>query len=187
MIKSVIWFLALLTLLSDGFIVVLGVLFMAEKLKFTKQFTRIVKRLQPISLSFAFAVALTATLGSLFFSEVAKFQPCVLCWYQRILMYPQSIILYLSIMRSEKVMKPYLMVISALGAGIAAYHYVLQIIPKAFPAPCSAAEGGVSCIKGYTFYFGYISIPTMSLTAFILILFFLAILRKDNSVKSKKQ
>ncbi|WP_082321816.1 disulfide bond formation protein B [Variovorax paradoxus] len=38
----------------------------------------------------AFLVAFASTLGSLFFSEVMKLEPCVLCWYQRIAMFPLS-------------------------------------------------------------------------------------------------
>src|SRR3989338_2312104 len=111
MIKTVIQSLAILVLLSDIFLVIVAVAFMTEKLRFGKWFTRIKKLFSRYAYILAFLVALTATLGSLFLSEVAKFQPCILCWYQRILMYPQAILLYMAILRNQTVIKPYIIVL----------------------------------------------------------------------------
>ena len=182
MIKTVIQSLALLVLLSDVFIVLAAVLFTLEKLRIRKWFSPFRKMFAPYALSLALAVALISTLGSLFLSEVAKYQPCLLCWYQRIFMYPQAIFLYMAVVRREMVIKPYLMVLSIIGAAIASYHYLIQRFPAAEVLPCNTSSG-VSCTKG-TFYFGFISIPFMALTGFVLIIIFLMMMeKKKNNVK----
>lgn len=178
MIKTVIQSLAALVLLSNMFIVTTVVLFAAENMKLTKWFSSFRKFFAPYALILAFAVALTSTLGSLFLSEVAKFQPCLLCWYQRIVMYPQAIILYLAFIRRETVIKPYAIALSVVGAIIASYHYFIQLFPEAEILPCNI--GAVSCTQG-KFYFGYISIPFMALTGFILIIILLLFTDKKKS------
>jgi len=129
-----------------------------------------------------FLLSLAATLASLFLSEVAKFQPCILCWYQRILMYPQPLLLYTALVRNERVLKPYLLVLNILGALIAIYHYLLQRMPQSLLAPCDTS--GISCVKGYKFYMGYMSFPLMSLTLFLLIIIIL-LLDVKNPKRSK--
>ena len=177
MIKFVIQSLATLTLL--GQILLVGLIIVAILTFIFKKKVSFTKFVSENGYFGVFVITLIATLGSLFFSEVAKFTPCVLCWYQRILMYPQPLLLYVGILRKEFVLKYYLLVLNALGLGIAIYHYILQIEPKLLISPCVA--GDVSCVKGYTFYFGYISIPLMSATAFALNLLLLSL------TKSKKR
>lgn len=115
----------------------------------------------------AFIQALFATLGSLFFSEILKFPPCVLCWYQRILMYPLVIILAVGILRKDKGVYIYVLPFSILGIIIAIYHNLLyyKIIPES-QAPCLL---GVSCTTKFIEYFGFITIPFLSLLAFLII------------------
>jgi disulfide bond formation protein DsbB len=115
----------------------------------------------------AWTQALVATLGSLYFSEIRHFTPCVLCWYQRILMYPLVIIMAVGILRKDKRLYQYVMPLSILGTLIAFYHVLLQkgILPEAV-APCQI---GASCTTKFVGYFGFITIPVMSLTAFIVI------------------
>lgn len=120
------------------------------------------------SLRLAFAVALAATLGSLFYSEVAGFAPCGLCWYQRILMYPQAVILGLAAWKNDKNIAPYSLVLSLIGAVIAAYHYYIQV-GGAPVTSCSLVGYSASCSAKFAMQFGYITIPLMSLTAFLLI------------------
>jgi len=121
---------------------------------------------------FAFIVALVAMSGSLFYSEVAGYTPCTLCWYQRILMYPQVILFGVVLWKSERRTADYHIALSALGAFIAGYHYLLQIgiLPE---LPCSATGFSVSCAQVFTMNFGYITISMMSLTAFALIILFM--------------
>lgn len=123
-------------------------------------------------LLFSFIVATTATLGSLFYSEIAGFEPCKLCWFQRIFMYPQSILLGMAVWKKDKNIVNYGIVLSGLGALIALYHYLLQLglVPS---IACSAIGYSISCSQRFVMNFGYITIPMMSLTAFLMMLFFL--------------
>lgn len=117
----------------------------------------------------AFIVALVAMIGSLLFSEVAHFTPCVLCWYQRIAMYPQVILLGLALSGKNRDVIWQSIVLSGIGAVIAIYHYYLQLGGPAI-APCSVGSGGTDCALKVAFTFGYITIPVMALTGFLMIL-----------------
>ena len=120
------------------------------------------------ALWFAFLVALIATSGSLFYSEVAGFEPCKLCWFQRIFMYPQVLLLGMAIWKKDRHIADYGILLAVLGALVAGYHYLLQlgIAPN---LPCSAVGYSVSCSQVFVMNFGYITIPLMSFTAFLLI------------------
>lgn len=116
-----------------------------------------------------FLIASMATVGSLFYSEMAGYEPCKLCWYQRIFMYPQVIILGIALVMRDSKARVYSIALSSFGALIAGYHYLLQlgIAPN---IPCSAVGYSVSCAKNFVMNFGYITIPLMTLSAFALIL-----------------
>ena len=185
MVKAVVQGLAFLTLLSDIFILQLAVSFILEKLRLFKFFGRQKKFFGPRAWSLIFTVSAVATLGSLFFSEVGKFVPCLLCWYQRIFMYPQPIMIYLAIMRDEYVIRPYLYTLNVIGGLIALYHVFIQRFPALSIAPCDAT--GVSCTKVHNYYWGYITIPMMALTAFVLNMILLSLWKskvQSSNVKS---
>ncbi len=109
-------------------------------------------------------VASVATLGSLFFSEVMKYPPCVLCWYQRICMYPLVVILLLGLFPLDGKVLRYASPLALIGAGVASYHNLLyyKILPQS-AAPCSQ---GVSCTSVHIEWFGFVTIPLLSLVAF---------------------
>lgn len=115
----------------------------------------------------AWLVALIATGGSLYFSEVRGFVPCVLCWYQRILMYPQVILLGMASYRQDLRAAVYVLPLAVLGVGVAAFHYLEQKIPG-FGAP-ELCRQGVPCNLEYINWLGFITIPFLSLIAFTLI------------------
>lgn len=121
--------------------------------------------------------SIVATLGSLYFSEVRHFTPCVLCWYQRILMYPLILIISTGIIRKDKNIYAYVLPMSLLGGLIALYQVLLQngVLPHSI-APCTLAA---SCETKYTGYFGFITIPLMSLTAFTVISLCMLVYRKS--------
>lgn len=125
------------------------------------------------ALLFSFIVALIATLGSLFYSEAAHFEPCKLCWFQRILMYPQTILLGLALFKKDKNILGYAFWLSLTGAVIALYHYLLQI-GIAPSLSCSATGYSASCSQRFVMNFGYITIPMMALTAFLMNIVFAA-------------
>lgn len=117
----------------------------------------------------AFGVALTATLGSLMFSEVFKWVPCDLCWYQRVFMYPLAFVIGIGIMRREKSWALTALPLAGIGWVLALYHSLLQwgVIPSNL-APCT---NGVSCaVKEVEPWLGFITIPFMSLMAFTAII-----------------
>ncbi len=127
------------------------------------------------NLYLAWLVALAATLGSLYFSEVRHFVPCTLCWYQRILMYPLAIVLGIASYRQDGAVRGYVLPLSVLGMGFATYHVLEQNIPGfGSPALCRA---GIPCSLHYIHWLGFITIPVLSLTAFTLITVLLSTMR----------
>ncbi len=128
--------------------------------------------LRPKALTLAFIVALTATLGSLFFSDVAGYEPCKLCWYQRIFMYPQILLLGFATFKKDKNIINYSLILAIPGMLIALYHYLMQL-GFAPALSCAAIGYSASCSKEFVLQFGYITIPLMSLTAFLLIILLL--------------
>jgi disulfide bond formation protein DsbB len=112
----------------------------------------------------AWVQALTATLGSLFFSEILKLAPCVLCWYQRIAMYPLVVILTVGILLRDTRLKFYALPLSLTGLGISIYHNLLyyKFIPESI-APCTT---GISCTTRQIEWLGFVTIPLMALIAF---------------------
>ena len=119
-------------------------------------------------LLFSFIVALIATLGSLYYSDILGYEPCKLCWYQRIFMYPQVILLGVASLKKHKSIAIYSLLFSIIGAIIAAYHYLGQI--GSFSLPCSAVGYSSSCAETFILNYGYITIPMMALSAFSLII-----------------
>lgn len=107
-----------------------------------------------------------ATCGSLFFSEVLRWQPCVLCWYQRILMYPLAILLAIGIVRRDRGLHVYVLPFSIAGIGVSLYHYLLIKTDWLPPPACTV---GVPCTVDYLNWFGFINIPFLALTAFLII------------------
>ncbi|MBI2052075.1 MAG: disulfide bond formation protein B [Candidatus Sungbacteria bacterium] len=120
------------------------------------------------TLVFSFIVALAAALGSLFYSQIAGYEPCALCWYQRIFLYPQVFILGLALIKKDFSVAPYIQLLSAIGAIIAGYQHLLQL--GWVPSLVCTAVGGVSCAQRFVMGFGYITLPLMSFTAFLLLI-----------------
>ncbi|HVU06741.1 MAG TPA: disulfide bond formation protein B [Candidatus Paceibacterota bacterium] len=115
----------------------------------------------------AFVVSLLATAGSLIYSDVIGYEPCKLCWFQRIFMYPQVILMGIALWKKHDWMKTYGLALSCIGAAIALYHISGQY--GLAPLPCAAVGQSVSCAKEFVRTFGFITIPAMSFSAFSLI------------------
>jgi disulfide bond formation protein DsbB len=122
----------------------------------------------------AFVVAAIATGGSLFFSEIAHFVPCELCWFQRICMYPLSIVTLLAALRGDHRVARYLLPLPIVGAGVSVYHLLVEngVVEQA-KACLASAPGG--CATKWIDEFGWITIPTLALTGFVLLTGFLAL------------
>lgn len=127
---------------------------------------RISSSLGDSALTLAWFVALVATLGSLYLSEVADFTPCKLCWYQRIAMYPLALVLGIAALKRDLNVRRYVIPMVAVGGAISIYHYVLQRWPNLESAAC---EPTTPCTATWVWKFHYISIPFMALSGFALI------------------
>ena len=123
-------------------------------------------------------LASVSTLGSLFFSYVMGFAPCVLCWYQRIFLFPLVIILAVGLFPFDKSVVKYALPLAIAGWLTALYHTLLYagIIPESVQ-PCSQ---GVSCTEEYIDLFGFLTIPMLSLLSFSTIIALLIILTQRN-------
>jgi disulfide bond formation protein DsbB len=141
------------------------------------------KFLDNFGLYFAWLVAIIATSGSLYFSEVRAFVPCSLCWFQRIFMYPLVILLGVASFRQDKGIIPYVLPLSIIGGLIAAWHVLEENLPGLELPICKV---GVPCTVKYVNYLGFITIPVMSLTAFTLItVLLIGVLRARSSTLTR--
>jgi disulfide bond formation protein DsbB len=121
----------------------------------------------------AFVVAALATGGSLFFSEIAGFVPCDLCWFQRICMYPLSLLLLFAAYHGDYKFARYLIPIPLVGACVSVYHLLVENQVVSEPNACKI--GGAGCAVKWINEFGYMTIPTLALTGFLLLIGFLSL------------
>ncbi len=136
---------------------------------------------------FSFLVALGSVAGSLFYSEYAHFAPCELCWIQRGFLYTEAVILFVAIFaRKEEYVRKFgnwaqkaCITLSAIVFPISAYHMYLQFGGGDI-VPCSAI--GPSCQYVYFIQYGYVTIPTMALTASALILAFMLLKKPSGTI-----
>ena len=120
--------------------------------------------LHPIA--WAWFVALVAMSGSLYFSEVVGFVPCLFCWYQRIAMYPIVFVLGMGLLYKDPMVWRFALPLPLVGVVLSLYHVALQYQPSLEIVSCGT---GVSCSARYMAVFGFVSIPVMSSAAFLLI------------------
>jgi hypothetical protein len=121
----------------------------------------------------AFVVAAIATGGSLFLSEIAHFVPCELCWFQRICMYPLSLLTLFAAVHGDYRFARYLLPFPVIGAGVSIYHLLIENNVITEPSACRI--GGAGCAVKWINEFGYVTIPTLALTAFVLLIELLAL------------
>jgi len=124
----------------------------------------------------AAVVAATSTAGSLYFSEVADFTPCTLCWYQRIAMYPLVVILAVAAVRRDRDIWHYVVPLAGIGAAISTYHYIVEWFPEADSGVCKST---IPCTFVWFREFGFISLPLMALCGFALILTLVTLPQED--------
>lgn len=124
----------------------------------------------------AWLIALISTLGAIFLSEVVGVLPCVLCWYQRIAMFPLVVILAVGLLPFDARSVRYALPLAVAGWVIALYHCLLYwgVVPKDL-VPCGE---GASCTDVKAELYGFISVPLLSLAAFSLIVVFLLVVKK---------
>jgi disulfide bond formation protein DsbB len=129
---------------------------------------RVVAAIDDAALWIAFLVAATATAGSLYFSEVADFVPCTLCWYQRIAMYPLSLLLLIAAIRRDGGIRWYVGPLAGAGAVISTYHYLVEWFPSLESENvCSVS---VPCTAPWFRELGFVTLSFMALCGFLFIL-----------------
>lgn len=156
--------LSLLTIAAQLLTVVFSVALIAKNSSVGKKVLGLVDE---NVLKIGFVVSLIAVAGSLFYSEIAGYEPCKLCWFQRILMYPQLVLFGLALIKKDRRIIDYAFFLSIIGVLVAGYHYYLQIGGSSILS-CSTIGYSVDCSETFGAEFGYITIPLMAFSAFLL-------------------
>lgn len=127
----------------------------------------------------AWVITAAATLGALFFSEIMELPPCLLCWYQRIFMFPLVLLLPVGLFPFDPKVVRYALPLAVVGGAIAAYHQllVLGIVPES-ASPCTR---GVPCAEVQIEWLGFITIPLLAVAAFASIIVLLLVARALSS------
>ena len=179
--SSVIQFLSLATLIGD-IAIVLGLLAVCVRFLLKKPclLTAFIGR---HGLPLLFLVALTASAGSLYFSEIAQFTPCKECWFQRIFMYVQVPLLLVALIRKDRGIAPYILTLCAIGLIFSLHQYIGQVRAILLPALQGAcSDPTVNCAATEIFKYGYITIPMMAATGFLInALLALVVMRRSRS------
>lgn len=121
------------------------------------------------AVSLGFLLALGAVIGSLFYSEIIGFEPCVLCWWQRVAIYPLLALFTVAVYKKDRGVFSYVVPLSLIATVISLYHSYVYWGGKSI-LPCTALGG--ACSKIYVYAFGYVTIPAMVLSIAVLMLLF---------------
>ncbi|PIQ79708.1 MAG: disulfide bond formation protein B [Parcubacteria group bacterium CG_4_9_14_0_2_um_filter_41_8] len=174
--------LSILTIIAHALIVLLFFAWLSDKIAGTRLIERSRKIISPYALIILFLIPVVGIFVSLTLSGILDFEPCQLCWYQRMMMYPQAILALVALIRKQRMIIPYLIMLSVIGAIISAYQYYGQMITQYGSSIRSVfcAADSASCAEIYVLQFGYITIPLMTLTAFVLIIT-ISLIAKNNA------
>lgn len=178
MTDTVTLFLALLAIVAQVSVVATLAFFAAGRFSLTARDAggRLRDAIAPNAPLFAFAVAAISMAGSLYFSEGAHFLPCKLCWYQRVAMYPLVPMLAVALATRDTTVRRYGLPLAIIGAAISTYHVLLERFPSLEAGACDPNN---PCSLIWVERFGYITIPTMALSAFALIAVLLLTVRPE--------
>lgn len=168
-------FLATLTLIADiklCLFLILSIFIFAFHMK-SKLYEKLLSFVSKNILLFGFILTTFGTIASLFYSEVAHLVPCSLCWYQRLFLFPQAILFGIAYIRKDRNILDYSIVLTSIGLLIGAYHILVQL-GFSLPVPCSVNALTSCATKNFTYY-GFVTIPVMSFTAFASLLLLLII------------
>jgi len=178
-----LYILSILTVLGAVLLIIIGGLYLFSLFSKAakKRYEWFVKLIKPRLLLFSFLLVLISFVGSMYSSEVAGLEPCRLCWYQRMAMFPLVIIFLTALIRRDNKVFRYSLPLSMVGVLFAGYQYYLQLTFNPL-SPC-VVGGLVSCTEKYIFYFGFVTIPFMSLIAFLYLTVFglISLKRKNKS------
>ncbi len=121
------------------------------------------RQLRPLLLPLTLAIAVVSTAGSLYYSEVAGYLPCEMCWYQRICMYALVPVLAVAVLRRDRRGGWYALPLALAGLGLSVYHYQLQL----FPGQGSTCDAEAPCTYQWVDSLGFVSIPFMAGCGFV--------------------
>lgn len=172
--------LVIVTLLGN----VVFVLLLVAHAVLRPQFKKAMLWMGEHALLLGFLVSAAATIGSLLYSEVVGYPACILCWVQRIFMYPLPLLFGLALYRKDRAIIPYALLLTLIGGAVALYQWVKDMLAlySSVSIPCPAVSALPSCDRIYVLEFGYITIPMIALNAFLLIAIVLyAAMRYRNS------
>jgi disulfide bond formation protein DsbB len=173
-VNQVSLFLALLAVVAEAATVALAVTALARLLRPAAAWPRdALAAIRPVALPLAAGVAVVAMLGSLYFSEVADFPPCRLCWFQRIGMYPLAVILPIAAWRRDNAVRWYALPLAVGGGLVSAYHVLIVRVPSLETGSCDPTN---PCSTIWVERLGYLTIPVMALSGFAAIVALLATL-----------
>jgi disulfide bond formation protein DsbB len=158
-------FCALLAVLVLAFTVVVGACRMAGRRSAGGR--RAVETVAVVAPGLAAAIAVGCMAGSLYFSEVAHYLPCTLCWYQRIAMYPLAVLSTIAAIRRDGSIRSYLAVLAAIGAVVSTYHWLLERFPGLDTGACSST---IPCEYIWFEKFGFVTLPFMAGCGFLAVL-----------------
>lgn len=165
-----------LNLLAATFTVVMQIVIVAIILRFilskNRASDRYLKFVSKNAYTVAFLITMSGMVLSLVYSDVIGYIPCTLCWYQRILLYPEALLLGLALWKGDRAITDYIIALSGLGVVLAIYQKYIEL-GGASLLPCSTTT--VSCAKIYVLEFGYVTLPVMGLTSFAFILLLMLI------------
>lgn len=166
--------LAILTVVGNILTLFLAAIFLVSFLKKNFNFSpahEAVNFFGRNAVLFSFLTSLGAVLGSLYYSVIVGFPPCQLCWIQRIFIYPQAIILGMALIKKDSHLADYIIALSVIGGTVSVYHQYIQFGGRSLYS-CASGLGAVSCTQRSILEFGYVTIPMMMLTVFLLNILF---------------
>ena len=160
--------LSILTLFGNVFVMLL----LWARVAYVPLYLRIMRLLGSNALLLSFLVALGATVGSYVYGSVTGYPACILCWMQRIFMYPLPFILLMAYWRKEKVVLPYVLMLALVGGVVSLYNWVKDMLAlyTHLSLACPVVPGLPSCDHIYVDEYGYITIAMFALNAFLLII-----------------
>ncbi len=126
-------------------------------------FREVIAQVASIAIPVSFAASLAGSVLTLYYSDILGFEPCPLCWWQRVFLYPQVVLFGLYLAKRNVGIYASSIALSVLGLAVALYHHALQMLPSG-TLPCPAT--GVSCAQVTFLQFGYITYPLMAATLF---------------------
>lgn len=179
MTRDTIVVLALLGVIGQALVALIALCALLHQLGVRAPLARLRNLVWGYELWLAFLVTAVATGGSLFFSEIAGFVPCELCWFQRIFMYPLAILTLFAAIANDFRVARYLLPLPVIGAGFSVYHLLVENgVVEQTQACLVSAPGG--CATKWIDEFGYMTIPTLALTGFALAFALLALAATGN-------